>query len=227
MESWDWPKLIPVVLGSCVISAFLAIWLGKLKNTKHIRIEQVGLERKEWRERLTKLVVNSRNAFDKKDKALFKRIEAELIVKLNPADKEDQKIIQLADEVSETWDVEKLEEFQDRLSLLIRYDWKLAKQATSSSLKLRFMAVLLALCIALPYMYFEENMGKEIGDQILSLPADYAIPGLALIIIVSWMVVNGLSQLNSLLLSLFFGNVVRGRYKKRKKNRKPIKIKSE
>lgn len=221
MEGWDWARIIPVVFGSSLISSFLAIWLGKLKNTKHLRLEQIATERKEWRDRITKLVVNSRHAFDKKDRNLFKRIEAELVIKLNPKDRQDAKIIELAGEISDSWNVEKLEEFHQRISLLLKYDWDLTRQETSSTLKFRFLFVLLVGSLVLPYMYFEGDMGKEIGAQLMEIPPDYAIPGLALGVLTCWMMASYLSKKNSWLLSILFGNAVRGRYRKpRKKHKK-------
>lgn len=123
--------LISVILGSSVVAAFITSFFIKLGEDKKIRIENITQERKEWRDRIRELTVELTHAFDTRDRAAIRKIESELIVRLNPEDSEDLKIIQAFPNLYNLWDEELLRRMCDDLAYLLKHDWERAKKEVS------------------------------------------------------------------------------------------------
>lgn len=130
----DMIPLISLVLGSSVVSAFVTRFFIKLGADKKIRIENITQERKEWRDRIRELTVELTEAFDARDRAGIRKVEAELIVRLNPEDQEDLKIIQMLPELYSSWSEKLLRRVCDHLAYLLKHDWERAKKEVSGGL---------------------------------------------------------------------------------------------
>jgi hypothetical protein len=138
--------LITAVLGSSVLGALITQFFLKWKSDRQISIENITQERKEWRVRLRELLVDLVVAVEIKDRVAARKIEAELIVRLNPEDLEDLKILELFPQIYESWGEETLRELSDRLSYLLKHDWERVKGEVTGSLKV--YSLLLATIIA-------------------------------------------------------------------------------
>lgn len=127
------PEVIAAILGSSVLSSFLTSWFGKTSSDKSIQIENVTKERKEWRDRIRVLVVETASAFHDKKADQLKQIEAELIVRLNPGDQEDVEALECFKKLRINWKDSDLEEFSDRISFLLKHDWERVKRECSTA----------------------------------------------------------------------------------------------
>lgn len=146
-------EIVVAILGSSVVAAFLTSWFGKISSDKSIRVKNVTEERKEWRDRLRVLVVMTTKAFQDKKISALKEVEAELIVRLNPIDKEDLEILECFKRLY-SWNDTDLEELNDRISYLLKHDWERVKQECSTEIQSRslalasFVATLLLILLA-------------------------------------------------------------------------------
>ena len=138
--------LITAVLGSSVLGALITQFFLKWKSDRQISIENITQERKEWRVRLRELLVELVDAVDKKDRAVARKIEAELIVRLNPEDPDDLKILELFPQIYESWSEDTLIELSDRVSYLLKHDWERVKGEVNGGFKI--YSLLLATVIS-------------------------------------------------------------------------------
>jgi len=206
--------ILTAIIVCSLLTALLTQLLGRLRANRNLRLETILKEQKEWRERVGKLVVNSRHAFDQRDLLLFNRIAAELRVRLDPDDREDAVILQLCKEVVQDWDEEKLEELHDRVAYRVKYDWDLTRQEVSSSLFYRYLFALMVTFYITVYAYVEGLL--RVGPQWLEgVGAMQLVTGGGIILVALWLLLNFLGRRDSKLLSLLLGNPVRKRYRKR------------
>ena len=119
--------LIGAILGSSVISVLVTQLFLKWKSDKQISIENITQERKEWRTRVRQLLLELTEAFENRDRNLARKVEAELIVRLNPEDSNDLEIINMFPNLYQSWDEKLLRQLSDRLSYLLKHDWERAK----------------------------------------------------------------------------------------------------
>lgn len=138
--------LITAVLGSSVLGALITQFFLKWKSDRQISIENITQERTLWRVRLRELLVELVDAVDKKDRAVARKIEAELIVRLNPEDPDDLKILELFPQIYESWSDDTLRELSDRVSYLLKHDWERVKGEVNGGFKI--YSLLLATVIS-------------------------------------------------------------------------------
>jgi len=213
--------ILSAIILCSLSTALLTQLLGRLRVNRNIRLETLLLEQKEWRERINKLVVNSRHAFDQRDASLFNRITAELRVRLDPDDPEDAKILNLCKEVALDWDEQKLEEIHDRISYWLKYDLDQTRRELSSSLFYRYLFVLLVTFYATIYLYLEGMLGID-PTVANSIGTVHLVMGGAILVVSLWLVLSFLSRLDSRILAMLLGNAVRRRYKKKRAKRTPV-----
>lgn len=156
-------EAIAAILGSSVVSSFLTSWFVKASSDKSVRIENITGERKEWRDRLRELVVVTATAFHEKKCLPLKEIEAELIVRLNPEDNKDIEILECFKKLYVDWKTDDLEEFNDRVSCLLKHDWERVKQECSTEIPSQnlawaaafatFWLVLIGNKLSMPYNF--------------------------------------------------------------------------
>ncbi|WP_349921077.1 hypothetical protein [Aeromonas veronii] len=73
-------------------------------------------------------------ASQNKDINTLELLEAELVVRLNPEDKEDQLLLTSLNNISGDWSAVKVQEFCDRTSYLLKHDWERAKQEATTKI---------------------------------------------------------------------------------------------
>ena len=147
-------ELIVAILGSGVISAFVTQLFLKWKSDKQISIENVTQERKEWRVRIRELLLDLTTAFETKDIKLARRVEAELIVRLNPEDQDDLAIINMFPALYDDWKYDSLQEFSDRLAYLLKHDWERVKYEVNGRLTIYKLFLLLVAASISVYLFF-------------------------------------------------------------------------
>jgi len=206
--------ILTAIIVCSLLTALLTQLLGRLRANRNMRLETILLEQKEWRERISKLVVNSRHAFDQRDLLLFNRIAAELRVRLDPDDREDARILALCKEIGQHWDEEKLEEFQDRISYRLRFDWDQTRREVSYSLFYRYLLVLMVVFYVTVYAYVEGMLGLK-PELMEGAGTMHLVMGGAIFLVALWLVISFLGRIDSRVLSVVLGNPVRKRYKKR------------
>ncbi|MBN8087174.1 hypothetical protein J0J26_02100 [Vibrio vulnificus] len=155
--------LITAVLGSSVLSALITQFFLKWKSDRQISIENITQERKEWRVRLRELLVDLVVAVDKKDRVAARKIEAELIVRLNPEDSDDLKILELFPQVYENWNEDTLRELSDRLSYLLKHDWERVKGEVKGGLKVYslLLATIIAVLSVTSFFFVVEFLSEQ------------------------------------------------------------------
>jgi hypothetical protein len=133
-------EIVKLVLGTGLVSAFITALFSKFQADKNHKVENITKERKEWRDCIRLIVLDVVQAYQKKDSDQLQSLEAELRVHLNPYNKRsnsDIKIISAIrdlrkDDVSE----DKLTEFCDRVSYLLKHDWERVKKETASGISI-------------------------------------------------------------------------------------------
>ncbi len=206
--------ILTAIIVCSLLTALLTQLLGRLRANRNLRLETILQEQKEWRERVSKLVVNSRHAFDQRDLMLFNRIGAELRVRLDPDDREDAVILQLCKDIVQDWDEEKLEELHDRIAYRVKYDWDQTRREVSSSLFYRYLFALMVTFYITVYAYVEGMLGIK-PELLEGVGAVQLVMGGGIVLVALWLVLNFLGHRDSKVLSLLLGNPVRKRYKKR------------
>lgn len=114
METMGYIEIIATILGSGVLSAIIAAMV----SSRVLYADNVTKERAKWRDRI-RIIASEYPLADDKAK---KELEIELITRLNPFDIEDIKILDSLKKDTDTND-----EFQIRISLLMKHDWERAK----------------------------------------------------------------------------------------------------
>lgn len=113
--------LVSLVTGlTGLISGF---WVAYTFHRK-IQVENVLQERTKWRERVRELASNIVSNPTAKD-------VAELEIRLNPLDPNDQKIVEIAKDLLADSDRNKRDAFLKHVARLLKYDWERAKNETS------------------------------------------------------------------------------------------------
>ncbi len=85
-------------------------------------------ERTKWRKKIRKLSLSVQKSQQKGNKEKLNNIRSELVLSLNPHDTNDQEIITTIDQIIKNPEnPEKIIEFIERISLLLKHDWERAK----------------------------------------------------------------------------------------------------
>ncbi|MGI9950698.1 hypothetical protein [Vibrio hyugaensis] len=155
--------LITAVLGSSVLGALITQFFLKWKSDRQISIENITQERKEWRVRLRELLVELVDAVDKKDRVVARKIEAELIVRLNPEDPNDLKVLELFPQIYESWSEDTLRELSDRVSYLLKHDWERVKGEVNGGFNVYSMllATIIAALSVISFFFVVEFLSEK------------------------------------------------------------------
>lgn len=166
--------LITAVLGSSVLGALVTQFFLKWKSDRQISIENITQERKEWRVRLRELLVELVDAVDKKDRVIARKIEAELIVRLNPEDPNDLKILELFPHIYESWSEDTLRELSDRVSYLLKHDWERVKGEVKGKFSLYSLLVTTIIAsVSIYYFFFVIEIIAEKNELSLTMVSMY------------------------------------------------------
>lgn len=135
-------EIITAIIGSSVISSLLTTLFGKITSDKAIKIDNITKERKEWRDKLRELTLETTKAFRIKGKKKLQEIETELTVRLNPSDEDDKGILVLIRKLSnEISTLDDLKNFNDSMSFLLKHDWERVKIETTTHVSAQTLAL--------------------------------------------------------------------------------------
>lgn len=129
-----------IILTSGVMASLVTALFSKMSADKNIRITNITKERKQWREFIRQLVRDANDAFHGQDSRKIRIVEAELVVRLNPRDMNDQAIIKVLHGLP-SWDEKKLLEFNVRVSLLLKHDWERVKNEATITMSPQTIAI--------------------------------------------------------------------------------------
>jgi hypothetical protein len=105
------------------LSAFVAL----RTNDRQIQIENITKERAKWRDKIRKMSIQAHQAWASGNTEKIKEIRLNFTLNLNPFHGEDAAILESIDKLSGKKDDLEIEEFSDRVSLLLKHDWERAK----------------------------------------------------------------------------------------------------
>jgi hypothetical protein len=125
----DWGAFATTVGASTVVSALVAGLFAERSSKRAIQIENITKERAKWRDKIRDLALAVHRAATLKERALLIEQRLCLSLNLNPIDTEDTAILSAIDKMSqsEQLDEKTLQEFSDRVALLLKHDWDRAK----------------------------------------------------------------------------------------------------
>ena len=125
----DWGAFATTVSASAVVSALVAGLFAERSSKRVIQIENITKERAKWRDKIRELALAVHKAATQKNGALLKEQRLVFSLNLNPIDEEDVAILIAIDtmSLSEQLDEKVLQEFSDRVGLLLKHDWERAK----------------------------------------------------------------------------------------------------
>lgn len=109
---------------------------------KKVYEKNIIQERKEWRDKIRDLTSElNRTNFKSCEKIDYQRIKSEFQTRLNPysEDEEDKKIIETLDKFIQNREKETLNEFNERVSYLLKYDWEIVKIESTRNFFLKYM----------------------------------------------------------------------------------------
>jgi len=125
-------EILAALLGSAVVASLITALFAKAKSDKDAIVDNIIAERKAWRDRLRDLVSGTERCYRVRDPNGIASIEAQLVVLLNPYDKEDLKIIEALKNIPDGWAQAQLQEFMDRVAYLLKHDWERVKQEATT-----------------------------------------------------------------------------------------------
>lgn len=125
----DWVQIITLVLSSSLLSSFITALMTKHNNDKNIKIKTITDERKIWRDKIRDLTKEVNNRYYQNNFHDILYIICEFETRLNPKDKEDRKILNILYLLSElqTDNTVLINEFNKRVSFLLKHDWERVK----------------------------------------------------------------------------------------------------
>lgn len=133
--------MLVAVLGSAVVASLITALFAKAQTDKGVFIDNIIKERKAWRDKLRDLVSDTQSCFKAKDSNGVACIEAQLVVLLNPYDKEDLEIVNALTRIPENWEIAELREFMDRVAYLLKHDWERVKQESTTRISPQTLAL--------------------------------------------------------------------------------------
>lgn len=161
--------MLIALLGSATAASLLTALFAKASADKNVVIDNIIKERKTWRDKLRDLVLNTSSAFDRKNSSEFLRIEAQLVVLLNPYDTEDLEILESLNRIPKYWEEAELREFMDRVAYLLKHDWERVKQESTTRVSPQTLAhasLIVVLVIVATEYVFAVDPSLQIAKQI-------------------------------------------------------------
>lgn len=153
-------EILIALLGSAVAASLITAIFSKEQNDKSTVVDNIIKERKAWRDKLRTLVYETQSAFEKQNSCGMASIEAQLVVLLNPYDKDDLAIVTALKQISINWEQAHLQEFMDRVAYLLKHDWERVKQEATTRISPQTLA-LASLVVALIFVVTESVFAFE------------------------------------------------------------------
>jgi hypothetical protein len=110
-------------------SAKTAALVAEKNSERKILVENITQERAKWREKIRTKSIEVYKAAMKGDQVWLAELKLTFATSLNPCDKEDGFILDVIERLKDEKNRDPiLEEFSDRISLLLKHDWQRAKK---------------------------------------------------------------------------------------------------
>jgi hypothetical protein len=136
VSSMDWKTILtPAIIVAAVVSglvsllvALLNAYVSRRGSERLIQVEDITKERQKWRDKLRAKAIEVQEAVSSRNTEKLEALQLEFSLNLNPIDTEDREILVVIRRlITANSDQTVLEEFSDRLALLLKYDWDRAK----------------------------------------------------------------------------------------------------
>lgn len=130
-------EFVTAIASSSIVAGIIAGLVSLRTTTRNIKVANVTSERAKWRNKVRDQALNVHKAICEGKDVSDLHLQVALI--LNPLDREDRAILRLIERPPphESRDAT-LQEFTERVSLLLKHDWERAKWESSSVLSRRF-----------------------------------------------------------------------------------------
>lgn len=115
------------ILTSTVIAAIVAAVVAAWTAQRKISIENITQDRRAWREKVRANALSVHDALISRNKESLDRLRAEFTAILNPKDGDDDAIVSCISLPDEGKELERAEEFAERIALLLKHDWERVK----------------------------------------------------------------------------------------------------
>ena len=130
----EWIK----IFASGTVAALITMFVTWRIAAKRIVIENITQERAKWREKVRARALLVHDAMIKRNGEYLDRYRSEFRALLNPQDCEDKGIIQCIELPPNGGELERAEEFAERIALLLKHDWERAKHEAKTIPFLRY-----------------------------------------------------------------------------------------
>lgn len=111
------------------MAGLVAALVSLRTNERKIHIENITQERAKWRTSMRELADGIIKAATVHDSQMLKLKCSQLSLNLNPFDAEDKALILAAQQLANPLDIDsRVQEFTDRMALLLKHDWDRAKR---------------------------------------------------------------------------------------------------
>jgi hypothetical protein len=125
----NWQVLLASAGVSAVVSALVTGFVSRRNSERTIQIENITKERAKWRDKIREFALGVQQAATAKDIAKLKQARLGFCLSLNPLDGEDGGILTTIDKLGNPQAPDTgLQEFSDRVALLLKHDWERAKR---------------------------------------------------------------------------------------------------
>lgn len=120
---------IEKMLGSAAAASLVTALFTKSIADKNVRIQSITEERRKWRDKIRDIVaeVNAICLGEGPSSEKASVLEAELRVRLNPSDDDDNAIVKCLEDIIESKSTKRLAEFNKRTAIMLKHDWDRAK----------------------------------------------------------------------------------------------------
>ncbi len=115
------------ILTSTVLAAIVAAIVAAWATQRKISIENITQDRRAWREKVREKALSVHDSLVSRKQESLDRLRAEFRAILNPMDDDDKAIISCITLPEEGKELERTEEFAERIALLLKHDWERVK----------------------------------------------------------------------------------------------------
>lgn len=115
------------ILTSTVLAAIVAAIVAAWTVQRKISIENITQDRRAWREKVRDKALSVHESMVSRNQESLDRLRAEFRAILNPTDDGDKAIIGCISLPDEGKELERAEEFAERIALLLKHDWERVK----------------------------------------------------------------------------------------------------
>ena len=116
-----------ILLTSTVIAAIVAAAVAVWTAQRRISIENITQDRRAWREKIRENALLVHDALISRNEKSLNRLRAEFAALLNPKDMDDKEIIGCITLPDDGQEIERANEFAERIALLLKHDWERVK----------------------------------------------------------------------------------------------------